>query len=127
MPKKAKTVDEYLALLDNPTRKTLDRVRKAINSAAPEAEETIGYGIPYYKYNGALMAFTAQKNHCSFITMSYNIVKDLKDELKPYTISGTTIQFLHDKPLPASLVKKIVKARIKEKDSKKPVKKPKKN
>ncbi|HEY3249907.1 MAG TPA: DUF1801 domain-containing protein [Ignavibacteria bacterium] len=126
MPKKAKTVDEYLDSLDNPIRKTLEEVRRAINSAAPESEETLGYGIPYYKYNGAFIAFMAHKNHCSLVTMSYNIVKDLKDELKPYTVSGTTIQFPHNKPLPASLVKKIVKARIKEKAAKQSVKKTKK-
>ncbi|MGH2576110.1 MAG: iron chaperone [Ignavibacteria bacterium] len=118
MAKKAKTVDEYLEQLNNPTRKTLGQVRKVINSAAPKAEEKIAYGIPYYKYNGAFMAFTAHKNHCSLVTMSYDIVSDLKDELKPYKISGTTIQFPHDKALPAQLVTKIVKARINEKETK---------
>lgn len=118
MAKKPITVDEYINMQDEPVKTTLGRVRKAVNSSAPEAEENIGYGIPYYKYKGAFLAFTAQKKHCSLVTMSYEIVKDLKDELNAYKVSGTTIQFPHNKPLPAALVKKIVRARIKEKDSK---------
>jgi uncharacterized protein YdhG (YjbR/CyaY superfamily) len=114
MVKQANTVDKYLASLDTKVRKTLGQVRKAIKSAAPKAEEKIAYGIPYYSYNGAFMAFMAHKNHCSLVTMSYEVVKELKNELKPYKVSGTTIQFPHDKPLPAALVKKIVKARMKE-------------
>jgi uncharacterized protein YdhG (YjbR/CyaY superfamily) len=119
MAKKPKSVEEYINMQTEPIRTTLGRVRKAVNSSAPEAEENIGYGIPYYKYKGAFIAFMSHANHCSFVTMSYDIVKELKDELKNYKVSGTTIRFPHDKPLPAALVKKIVVARIKEQDGKK--------
>lgn len=115
---KPKTVDEYLEQLDEKTRKSLQQVRKAVKAAAPEAEETISYRIPYYKYKGAFIAFMTHKSHSSLVTMSYDIVKKLKNELKPYKVSGTTIQFPHDKPLPMALVNKIVKARIKEKEEK---------
>jgi len=118
MAKTPKTVDEYLKQQENAVGKTLGRVRAAIKSAAPMAEEKIGYGIPYYKYNGSFLALMAHKNHCSLVTMSYDIVKKLKDELKPYKVSGTTIHFPFDKALPAALVKKIVKTRIKENDEK---------
>jgi uncharacterized protein YdhG (YjbR/CyaY superfamily) len=113
-----KTVGEYLRQLDKITGKTLAQVRKAVISSAPKAVEKIAYRIPYYSYNGALLAYMAHKNHCSFVTMSYDIVKKMKDELKPYKVSGTTIQFPHDKPLPSVLVKKIVKARLKENEAK---------
>ncbi len=126
MAKPAKTVDEYLQALPSGVRTTLEKVRKAIKSAAPMAEEKIGYGIPYYKYKGSFLALTAQKNHCSLVTMSYNIVKELKNELKPYGVSGTTIHFPLDKALPAALVSKIVKRRIKENEEKSIKSKPKK-
>ncbi len=129
MAKTTKTVDEYLKQQENAVGKTLGRVRAAIKSAAPMAEEKIGYGIPYYKYNGSFLAFMARKSHCSLVTMSYDIVKKMKNELKPYKVSGTTIHFSLDKALPDALVKKIVKARIKENNDKlknKPKNKPKK-
>lgn len=114
MIKSANTVDEYLKALDSPVRRLLEPVRNAIKSAAPKAEEKISYRIPIYTYAGHLVAFMAAKNHCSFVTMSQPLMKSLKSELKPYETSGTTIHFTAEKPLPASLVKKIVKARIKE-------------
>ena len=92
--------------------KTLEVVRKAIKSAAPDAEETISYRIPLYKYKGHLVGFMAFKNHSSFVTMSQSIIKAFKNDLKPYKVSGTTIHFPVDKPLPPSLVKKLVKARL---------------
>jgi uncharacterized protein YdhG (YjbR/CyaY superfamily) len=106
MPKPAKTVDEYLALLEPKICRTLGNVRSAVISAAPDSEELIRYRIPYYKQKGALIAFMAFKNHCSFVTMSYKVVKDLKKELKAYDVSGTTIHFPLDKALPSSLVEK---------------------
>jgi len=114
MPKIAKTVDEYLKQQESTVRNTLGEIRKAIVSAAPKAEEVISYRIPIYRYKGDLIAFAAFKKHCSFITMSSSIVKDFNSELKPYKISGTTIQFPFDKPLPEALIKKIIKVRIKE-------------
>jgi len=118
MAKPTKTVNEYLQALPANVRRTLEQVRKAIKSAAPEAEEVISYRIPVYKYKGDLVGFMATKNHCSFITMSYPVVKAYKKELKPYGTSGTTIHFPLDKPLASSLVKKLVKARIKENEEK---------
>ena len=108
----AKTVDQYLQALPLKVHKTLEVVRKAIKSAAPDAEETISYRIPLYKYKGHLVGFMAFKNHCSFVTMSQSIIKAFKNDLKPYKVSGTTIHFPVDKPLPPSLVKKLVKARL---------------
>ncbi|MCI0449245.1 MAG: DUF1801 domain-containing protein [Chlorobi bacterium] len=118
MAKTAKTVDEYLNQISPKARKSLEQLRKAIKSAAPKTEELISYRIPLYKYKGHLTAFMAAKNHVSFVTMSVPLVKSLKNELKPYKVSGTTIHFPYDKPIPATLVKKIMKARMKENEEK---------
>lgn len=114
-----KTVDEYLAGVPEPARSTLNRIRTAIRSAVPlEAVETISYGIPALKYKGVLVWFAAFSDHCSLFPGS-SVIKALKNELKDFKISKGTIRFPVDKPLPAALVKKMVKARLAEKEHKK--------
>lgn len=112
-----KTVDEYLESLPADVHTTLEKLRKTIKSVAPKAEEVISYGMPGYKYNGALLYFAAFKNHCSLFPGGSSL-KDLVEELKPYRTSKGTLQFTIDKPLPTSLVKKIVKKRMEENDGK---------
>ncbi|HKW68299.1 MAG TPA: DUF1801 domain-containing protein [Terriglobales bacterium] len=109
-----KTVDEYLAGVPEPARSTLQKIRAAIRSAAPpEATETISYGIPALRYNGVLVWFAAFSKHCSLFPTA-SVIEKFKGELKGYTISRGTIQFPTDNPLPAALIKKMVKARIEE-------------
>jgi uncharacterized protein YdhG (YjbR/CyaY superfamily) len=110
----ARDVDNYLASIPEKERATLEQLRKVIKAAAPEAEEVISYQIPTYKYHGPLVFFVARKNYFSFIVVSKSILEQFKSELKPYNTSGTTIHFSAENPLPATLVKKIVKARMKE-------------
>ncbi|MEO8512535.1 MAG: DUF1801 domain-containing protein [Ignavibacteria bacterium] len=114
MAKKSSSVDEYLELQKPEVKAALAKLRKAIRAAAPKAEEKISYNLPFYRQNGHLAAFVSQKNHLSFVTMSSNVINKFKAELKPFKVSGTTIQFQPDNPLPAVLVKKILKARLKE-------------
>src|ERR1022692_2802822 len=115
-----KTVDEYLERVPEPARGTLNRVRAAIRSAVPpEATEVISYQIPTFKYQGMLVAFAAFSKHCSFFPMSYAAMETFKEELSAFSVSKGTIRFPMDKPLPAALVKKIVKARLAEKARKK--------
>jgi uncharacterized protein YdhG (YjbR/CyaY superfamily) len=113
----ARDVDGYLAALPKEARVTLEKLRKTIKAAAPKAEEAISYQIPTFKYRGPLVFFAAFKNHCSFYAVSKSIMKTFSSELKPYDASGTTIHFSAENPLPAMLVKKIVKARIEENES----------
>jgi len=116
---KPKSVDEYLTSVPEPARGTLNKIRSTIRSAAPsEATEAISYGIPTIKYKGSLVAFAAFSKHCSLFPMSYAVITSLKDELKRFEVSKGTIRFPVDKPLPATLVKKVVKARIAEKERK---------
>jgi len=111
-----KTVDEYLAALPEEVRSVLSQLRKTIKSTAPKAEEVISYGMPGYKYFGALVYFAAFKKHCSFFPGSSQVIK-LYDELKSFKTAKGTIQFTIDKPLPVKIVKKIVKARMKENEA----------
>ena len=108
-----KTVDAYLAALPEEARATLEKIRKAIKAAAPKATEVISYQIPMYKQHGMLVGFAAFKDHCSLFPGA-KPVATYKDELKDYETSKGTIRFPIGKPLPAALVKKLVKARIAE-------------
>jgi uncharacterized protein YdhG (YjbR/CyaY superfamily) len=115
-----KSVDQYLAGIPEPARSTLNKIRSTIRSAVPsEATEAISYGIPTIKYKGSLVAFAAFSKHCSLFPMSYAVMATLKDQLKRFEVSKGTIRFPVDKPLPATLLKKVVKARIAEKERKK--------
>ena len=108
----ARTVDDYLAALPEEARATLEKLRKTIKAAAPKAVEVISYQIPTFRYHGSLVAFAAFKGHCSFFVMSLAVMDAHKDELKPYETAKATIHFPADQPLPAALVKKLVKARM---------------
>ena len=107
------TVDDYLAALPEEARATLEKIRKAIKAAAPKATEGISYQMPMYKQHGMLVGFAAFKNHCS-IFPGAKPMETYKDELKAYKTSKGTIRFPIGKPLPAALVKKLVKTRIAE-------------
>src|ERR1700741_4162469 len=115
----AKTVDEYLLGISEPARSALKKIRAAIRSAAPaQATEVISYGIPAFKYKGVLVWFAAFSKHCSLFPTAA-VIEEFKKELKGYEISKGTIQFPLNKPLPAGLVKKMVKARVAQIESKK--------
>lgn len=112
---RASVVDKYLAAVPEQKRATLEKLRRTIKTVVPEAEEIIWYQIPTFKFQGRpLVSFAAFKDHCSLFPMSMAIIKKHEDELKSYLTSKGTVRFTADKPLPASLVKKIVRARIKE-------------
>lgn len=114
-----KTVDEYLAQVPEPARSTLQKVRAAVRSAAPpQATEGISYGIPMFKHKGVLVWFAAFANHCSFFPTAA-VIAQFQKELKAFRTSKGTIQFPVDKPLPAALVKKMVKARLSQIEKKK--------
>src|SRR5262249_35737879 len=106
---------EYLVTVSADQRAALQKLRKAIQAAAPKAQECISYGLAAFRLDGkALVAFGAAAKHCAFFPMSGNTVRDHKDDLTRYDTSKGTIRFAADKPLPASLVRKLVKARIAE-------------
>ena len=115
MPVKPKTIDEYLAPLSEDQRAALETIRQAIRAAAPQAEECISYQIPAFRLNGkVLVGFGAAAKHCAFYPMSSRTVSELGELLRKYDTSKGTIRFPSTKPLPASLIRKLVKARIAE-------------
>jgi uncharacterized protein YdhG (YjbR/CyaY superfamily) len=112
-PADAKAAAAYYARLTEPAKSTLRKVRAAILSACPkDTIETISYGIPTFKHNGSIVAIAAFKDHCSLFPMSYFVIDKFRPQLTRFEISKGTVRFPIDKPLPATLLKKIVKARL---------------
>jgi uncharacterized protein YdhG (YjbR/CyaY superfamily) len=110
---KLKTVEEYLARLPEPARSTLHRMRAMIRAAVPaETTEVLSYGIPTFHYKRGLVAIAAFKGHCSFFPLGASVLDAFKEELMEYRVSKGTLHFPVDKPMPAALVRKIVKARV---------------
>jgi uncharacterized protein YdhG (YjbR/CyaY superfamily) len=115
MVKKPHTIDEYLALVSADKRAALEKLRKTIQAAAPEAQECISYGLAAFRLDGKpLVAFGATANHCAFYPMSASTVAAHRDELKDYGTSKGSIRFPAHQPLPTTLIRKLVKARIAE-------------
>src|SRR6184192_3798592 len=113
-----KNVDEYLSGVPEPARSTLNKMRAAIRSAVPaEATETISYGIPAFKHKRVLVWFGGFAKHCSLFPTA-SVIETFKKELKDFTTSKGTIQFPNDKPVPAGLIKNLVKARAAQSESK---------
>lgn len=109
------TVDEYMAELPVATRVTLEKLRKTIRATAPAATETISYQMPTFKLNGRfLVSYAAFKGHCSLFPASRAVMEAHGEELQPFFSGKGTLRFKPDKPIPAGLVKKIVRTRIEE-------------
>jgi uncharacterized protein YdhG (YjbR/CyaY superfamily) len=109
--RKARTPGAYLAAVSEEKRAALESLRKTIKAAAPGAEECISYDLPAFRLNGKLLvAYGAAAKHCAFYPGS--VLQALKEELKDYDTTKGTIRFQADRPLPAALVRKLVKLRI---------------
>ena len=114
MPAATKTVASYLSALPDDKRVALEKLRATIKAVAPTAEECISYGIPAFKQDGMLVGYGATARHCAFYLMSARTVADFAEELEGYDTSKGTIRFAANRPLPASLVRTLVKARLRE-------------
>ena len=109
------SVEDYLAALPEESRAALEKLRTTIKAAAPQATETISYQMPAFKDHGRfLVSYAAFKDHCSLFPASKAVIEALGEELEPYFTGKGTIRFTADKPLPAALVKRIVKVRVEE-------------
>ena len=120
--KTAASVNEYIATADPQAKKALRDIRKTIRDAAPKSEEVISYQIPGYKYHGMLVFFAAWKNHISLYPAPWS-AESLKKEMAAYEGSKGTIKFPLDKPMPLTLIKKMVKYRVKENEMRAALKK----
>jgi uncharacterized protein YdhG (YjbR/CyaY superfamily) len=103
----------YLASVPADARQALQKLRQAIGAAAPRAEEGTSYGLPGFRLDGRpLVCFAAAKHFCSFYPMSPAVIRAHATDLEGYETSKGTIRFPPTRPLPATLVRKLVKARI---------------
>jgi uncharacterized protein YdhG (YjbR/CyaY superfamily) len=115
MPSRPKTVDDYLARLPRDQRAALEGIRKAIKAAVPKGEECISYGVPAFRVDGkVLVGFGAASRHCTFFPMSGTITAAHEAELSGYETSKGAIRFPAERPLPATLVRKVVRWRLAE-------------
>lgn len=104
-------VEAYLAKLPPAQRKALQRLRTQIHAAAPKSEEGFGYGLPGFYLDGPLFYYGAAKSHCALYGTR---PAGFEDELAAFDMSKGTIKFTADEPMPAGLVKRMVKAKAAE-------------
>ncbi|MDG3546309.1 iron chaperone [Methanobacterium formicicum] len=111
--KKIQTVDEYISSFPPDIQGILEEMRETIRESAPEAEETISYGMPTFRLKGNLVHFAAYKNHIGFYPTP-SAINVFKEELSHYNTSKGTVQFPLDEPVPLDLVRKMVLFRVQE-------------
>jgi uncharacterized protein YdhG (YjbR/CyaY superfamily) len=115
MNAKPKTIDEYLASVKGERRRALDELRRTIRKIVPQAEECISYGVPAFRLDGKVVAgFCATVKGCSYLPFSGSTLKALAADLEQYSQTKSSLHFNPAKPLPAALVRKLLKARIAE-------------
>ena len=113
MKASSKSIDSYIAVFPQDVQIILNKVRATIREAAPEAEETINYGIPTFTLKGNLVHFAGFKNHIGFYPAPSGIEK-FKKYLSVYKGAKGSVQFQLDQPIPLDLISQIVKFRVKE-------------
>jgi len=112
-----RSVDEYLANIPSDMRAALRKLREAIRTAAPDAEEVISYRIPAFRQEGMLVYYAAFKDHCSFFPGSLLVQRKFAEELRPFRAGRGTFRFTPERPIPSALVRRIVKSRVAENES----------
>lgn len=108
-----KTMDEYIDTFPERVQRILNELRQTIKETAPEAEETINYGIPTFTLNGNLVHFAAFENHIGFYPTPSGM-EAFKKELSSYKGAKGSVQFPIDQALPLPLIRRIVEFRVKE-------------
>jgi uncharacterized protein YdhG (YjbR/CyaY superfamily) len=109
----ASEIDEYLRAVDEPKRATLQALRRTILEFLPEAEQGISYRVPAFRVQGKVVAgFAAFKDHLSYLPFSGSVLGQLGDELRGYTMTKSALHFPVDRPLPRTLVKKLIAVRL---------------
>ncbi len=115
MSGRPKTVDEYLARLSGEKLTALRKLRSTIRSIVPKAEECISYRLPAFRLDGVVIAgFCATAKGCSYFPFSGSTLGTLADDLRAYSQTKSSLHFHPDKPLPAALVRKLIKVRVAE-------------
>jgi len=108
----AEDVDEYLRGIEEPKRSTLEALRGTILEIVPDAEQVISYKVPAFRVDGRIVAgFAAFKDHLSYLPFSGSVLPELAGELEGYTMTKSALHFPVDRPLPKTLVRKLIAAR----------------
>lgn len=114
-PPKPLDHDDYLARIPEVQRASLQRLREQVLKAAPGAEECVAWQMPSFRADGRLLVcYAAARHHCSLYPMSSDLMEEMAGDLAGLDTSKGTIRFQPDRPLPAALVRKIVRARLAE-------------
>jgi uncharacterized protein YdhG (YjbR/CyaY superfamily) len=109
----AADVDRYLQALEEPKRSTLETLRRRILEIVPDAEQVISYRVPAFRVEGRIVAgFAAFKSHLSYLPFSGSVLPQLADNLRGYTMTKSSLHFPVDRPLPKTLVRKLIAARL---------------
>jgi uncharacterized protein YdhG (YjbR/CyaY superfamily) len=109
----ADEVDEYLRGVDEPKRSTLEALRRTILEIVPDADQVISYRVPAFRVSGKTVAgFAAFRDHLSYLPFSGSVLEQLPDRLKGYTMTKSALHFPVDRPLPKTLVKKLIAVRL---------------
>ena len=109
----AEDVDEYLRRIEEPKRSTLEALRRTILEIVPDAEQVISYRVPAFRIDGQTVAgFAAFRDHLSYLPFSGSVLSALADELQGYTMTKSALHFPVDRPLPKTLVKKLIAVRL---------------
>jgi len=109
----AAAVDEYLRQIEEPKRSTLEALRLTILEIVPDAEQVISYRVPAFRIDGETVAgFAAFRDHLSYLPFSGSVLSELADELGAYTMTKSALHFPVDRPLPKTLVKKLIAVRL---------------
>ena len=112
----AAEVAAYLAKAAPDQRAALQKLLKQIKQSCPDAVEVKAYGVVGFKYKGRPLIYLGYaKDHCALYGA---VMPAFAKELKGFDTSKGTIRFTHDKPIPATLVKKMVMARMAEIEAK---------
>ncbi len=115
MIRNATTIDAYLAMVKGEKRAALDQLRKTIRAIVPRAEECISYTIPAFRLNGKIVAgFAATAKGCSYFPFSGSTLRTLAKEVARYDQTKSSLHFDPARPLPVTLVRKLLKTRIAE-------------
>ncbi len=115
---KPNSVEEYIAKAPEEIQDKLRELRKIIQDTVPEAQEKLSYSMPYYGYKGRLAYFAFAKKHIG-LYLPPPVIEEHKEELKSYVTAMATVQFPHEKPLPKSLIVKLLRARVAKNEEKK--------
>ncbi|WP_276353924.1 iron chaperone [Cohnella caldifontis] len=106
--KKFETVDEYIASFSPEVQLVLRQIQGAIQAVLPEAEGMISYQLPAFSQHGAVIYYSAYKDHYSIsVPPPFAVFEAFKDELSPYEVTKTAVRFPADRPVPLELIQKI--------------------